>query len=180
MTNDLIDHKSRCGMVNDPITNRFGRAIIFTKGFEGNMTDKRATKLGQYLREAREKKGLSTRHLAESSGVSQGFIVKLELGQYVRMPRPDVLSAIADTLDLNLADIYAMADYPMAEALPAPMPFLRAKYPDLGAHELNALSREVAEVLKRHGIDPNGGPREREDEAPDADRLFGDVEGARR
>lgn len=127
------------------------------------MTKSRAQQIGEYLRTAREAQGLSQRRLAILSGINQSTVIRIERGDFTS-PSPDTLQALAGTLNLPLEEVWTIAGYGAGSALPGPMPFLRAKYRDLPDDQLDALTRDVAEVLKRHGIDPNGRPVGNEDE----------------
>lgn len=123
-----------------------------------------AQRLGDYLRKHREVQGLSQRRLAQASGINQSTVIRIERGDFVN-PTPDTVRALATTLDLPLSDVWRVAGYEVDPELPAPMPFLRAKYRDLPADQLEALTKDVADVLKQHGIDPEGRPAAGEDEA---------------
>lgn len=59
--------------------------------------------LGELLREAREKKGLSVRELAKMVGISHPTIYKYEADQYE--PRISHLKWLAQALDLTLLEI---------------------------------------------------------------------------
>ena len=59
--------------------------------------------LGQYLREAREKKGLSVRQLAEIVGVSHTTIYDCE--NDLSEPRISTLKWIAEALDISLIEL---------------------------------------------------------------------------
>lgn len=122
-----------------------------------------ATQLGTYLRQRRETLGLSVRGLARRSGLNHQTVNRIERGEFAT-PGPDKLKALATALELDLTDVWAMAGYGFDTDLPAPLPYLRAKYRDLPAKELAALSRAVAQVLAAHGIDASHGPAPGEDE----------------
>ncbi len=130
------------------------------------MDPDQAKALGQYLRSRREALKLSTRGLAALAGVPDSTIVRFEQGAYAA-PSPDKLARLAEALGLNLADVYALANYAAPADLPSVGPYLRTKYLDLPPEALDALSRDVSRVLARHGIDPTGGPGPGEDEAAD-------------
>lgn len=130
------------------------------------MDDEQAKKLGRFLRTRREALSLSTRQLAAVAGVPDSTIVRFEQGAYAA-PSPDKLARLAEALDLNLADVYSLADYAVPANLPSPGPYLRTKYRDLPPAALAALSHDVARVLARHGITLGGGPVDGEDESPD-------------
>jgi transcriptional regulator with XRE-family HTH domain len=91
-------------------------------------------------------------------------VLRIEQGEFAT-PGPDKLKALARALQLDLTDVWSMAGYAFDTDLPAPLPYLRAKYRDLPAKELRALSRDVARVLAEHGIDGTSRPAPGEDEA---------------
>lgn len=128
------------------------------------MSESAAKHLGVYLREQRELQNVSKQQLADRTGIPRPTIVRIEQGDFER-PGPDKLKAIASALGLSLTDVWSLAGYHLDEELPGPLPFLRAKYRDLSSSELNALTNDVAHILRRHGIDPHGRPENHEDEA---------------
>lgn len=61
--------------------------------------------IGSRLAKFRKAKGLSKNKLAKESGVTQGFISQVELGN--RLPTLDVLSRICSALGITLAEFFA-------------------------------------------------------------------------
>jgi transcriptional regulator with XRE-family HTH domain len=133
------------------------------------MDREQAKSLGATIRQRRKDLGLSTTRLAELTDMNQASIVRFEQGQFLN-PDPEKLRAIAEALDLNLADVLAMAGYPIPIDLPSVGPYLRTKYSDLPEEAIDQLRDEVARVLRKHGIEPNDGPRDGEDELPEDSR----------
>lgn len=127
------------------------------------MDDNQAKQLGRVLRAAREERGWSTRGLAERSGVGQTNIVRLEIGFYTT-PAPDKLAKIAEALGLKLADVYALADYAVPSELPSFAPYLRTKYRDIPAEDVEAIEKYAARLAKKHGVSLSG-PAPGEDES---------------
>ena len=134
------------------------------------MTKSRADHIGEYIRQAREAKGLSQRRLALDSGVNQSTVIRVERGDFLN-PSPETLQSLARALELPLEEVWTIAGYGVGSGLPGPMPFLRAKYRDLPDEQLDALTRDVAKVLEQHGIDPNGRPADQEDEQTDESAM---------
>lgn len=157
--------RPRCGMVNDPMRSRIVRGKMGSGNEDQIMTPQQAKKLGAHLRRHRESLQLSTHQLGKRIGVPNSTIVRLERGENL-VPRPNLLSDIADVLRLRLADIYAMADYAVPSDLPSLTPYLRTKYRDLSAGDVQAISVYATKLAKRRGIDLQG-PAPGEDEAPD-------------
>lgn len=65
---------------------------------------------GPYLREAREKKGLSLRDVEVRTSVSSGHLSMIEQGK-VRAPSPRILYELARAYDLSYVDLMKRAGY---------------------------------------------------------------------
>ncbi len=128
------------------------------------MDKKHAKRLGRWLRAKRQEAGLSTIQLGKQAGMSDTTIVRLEQGAF-SAPAPDKLARIADVLGIELADVYAMADYAVPENLPSFQPYLRTKYRGMPQKAIKDLDTAFARIAKKHGYDASG-PREGEDEQP--------------
>ena len=126
------------------------------------MTPEQAATLGRTIRQRRHACGLSTRALATLVGVNMTTIVRIEGGQFAA-PRPDLLSAIAEALDLPMADVFALADYIVPSELPTPKPYLRAKYPTLPSEAIDQVDRYITNLARKHGVSLSG-PQPGEDE----------------
>ena len=129
------------------------------------MNPEQARELGRQLRARRDELGLSVRDLAKLADLDNGTIVRIEQGAFAA-PRPDKLSRIAGALGLNLADVFALADYSVPSELPSFSPYLRTKYRDLPVPAVEELERSFKRIAKRHGFDP-AGPAPGEDEQPE-------------
>lgn len=77
----------------------------------------RITRFGQYLKELREGKGLSTHKLAELSGVSQSYISHVENGRKKKTPSPEILKKLADALEVQYMELMQDAGYVPEEEL---------------------------------------------------------------
>lgn len=111
------------------------------------VTYEQAEQLGEILRQRRRDLGLSTRQIAERSGVLQPTIVRLERGRFAS-PAPDKLAHIARALQLELADIYTHAGYIVPDQLPSIEHYLKVKYahlPDAARNELIALASKLTD-----------------------------------
>src|SRR5579859_2939460 len=128
------------------------------------MDKERAKRFGRWLRTKRQQAGLSKMQLAKRSGMSDTSILRIEEGIFLA-PAPDKLARIADVLGLELADVYAMADYAVPENLPSFQPYLRTKYRGMPQKAIEDLDKAFGEIAKKHGYDPRG-PAEGEDERP--------------
>jgi transcriptional regulator with XRE-family HTH domain len=120
----------------------------------------KAKELGEYLRQQREARGASARSVATVVGVDIAQIVRLEQGA-VASPKADVLAAIAEYLELPLADVFGLAGYTLPKELPSFKPYLRAKYQELPDEAVDEMERFFARLAKKHGVT---GPVGREDE----------------
>jgi len=98
--------------------------------------------LGDTVRRARRATGLSIRACAAQAHVDATWLSRLERGDYVS-PDPRHLILIADTLHIDLADLYVAGGYQPAKGLPTFAPYLRAKY-DLPAEAVADLERHFA------------------------------------
>ena len=126
------------------------------------MNQSQSHRLGEFLRQQRKKRGLTVRDLASSSGVDRTAIVRIENGT-VAAPRPDTLRALAQTLGIALADVFALADYVVPDELPTFGPYLQAKYHDLPPEAVAQLDSYFQHLAQRHHLDLDG-PADGEDE----------------
>lgn len=118
--------------------------------------------LGNYLRARRRELGLTSRGLAELSGLEQATIIRVETGR-IRRPRPDILTKLAEALDVDSADLFARASYTAPTSLPSLTPYLRTKYKDLPAKEVAKIEAYAERLARKHGI-ALAGPQPGEDE----------------
>jgi len=123
-----------------------------------------AAQLGHLVRTRRKKLGLSIRQLAERADMNFATVARIEQGRFAA-PGPDKLARIAEVLGIELADIYAMADYAVPDDLPSFQPYLRHKYRDMPDEAVDDLNKAFDRIVRKHGYDP-AGPRAGEDEAP--------------
>jgi transcriptional regulator with XRE-family HTH domain len=128
------------------------------------MNPTQARRLGAWIRARRLALGLSTRQVAAQARppMDMATVVRIERGEFAA-PRPDSLKALAQVLDLPLADLFAMADYVVPAELPTPEPYLRAKYPQLPDEVVEQVDRYIHRLIRKHPIKPHG-PRPGEDE----------------
>ena len=67
--------------------------------------------LGDYLRELREKKGVSLKEVEKAIGASNAYISQLETGTRKKLPEPDRLRAIADYYNVSITELLNKAGY---------------------------------------------------------------------
>jgi transcriptional regulator with XRE-family HTH domain len=128
------------------------------------MTPEQAKALGQQLKSRREELSLSTHRLAELAEIDQATVSRLEAG-IITAPRPDKLSRLAKVLGLSGADIFALADYTVPQDLPTLKPYLRSKYRDIPAEDVEKIEAYAARLAKKHGVRVSE-PAPGEDEQP--------------
>ena len=110
------------------------------------MNQERSKRLGEFLRARREELGLSARHLARAVGVRDSTIMRLERGAYAA-PAADKLARIAEQLKLELADVFALAEYAVPSSLPALPHYLILRYPELQAEAIDELHEHLQRLL---------------------------------
>lgn len=105
-----------------------------------------AVKLGEYIRAQRDSLGISQRRLAARTGVHHSYLARMEAGDYAQ-PAPAILHRIAEALDLDPEDLFALAGHTIPRELPSFTPYLRAKYDitDQAARELADYFRFMTE-----------------------------------
>lgn len=107
------------------------------------MSQAQLNKLGRVIARERAKAKLTQRSLAEKAGVTHPTILRMERGEFKR-PDPDKLLRIAEALDLNSGDFFALAGYIHADHLPSLVLYLRAKFEgDLSAEDRKDIERYV-------------------------------------
>lgn len=130
-------------------------------GRENNM-QRSGSGLPELISQARKAKGLSTHQAAERAGINQSTLVRIESGTHAT-PTPAVLDGLARGLDLDLADLYALAGYTRPTSLPAFTPYLRSKFAGLPAEARAELEQSFRHIADKYGFDADG-PAAGEDE----------------
>lgn len=110
--------------------------------------------LGEYLRAARKRAGLSIRQLGNLSGISHGYLVKLELGQKDN-PSAEHLARLAEVLEIDVSELLAFIGVEPSAALPPPHVYFRRKYglSDTDADELTQIIGEYTTKQRREERD---------------------------
>jgi len=113
------------------------------------MSPHSTSKLGATIRRYREKASLSQRALARQAGLSHTTVIRIEGGEFGR-PDPEKLARLADALEIDAEELYALAPYP---DLPEMAPYLRTKYgmSDEAVAEAEAFFAELERRDKREG-----------------------------
>ncbi|RNI20717.1 helix-turn-helix domain-containing protein [Flexivirga caeni] len=116
--------------------------------------------IGQLLRRARERSGLSLRQAAAEAGMGKTQLAAWERDE-VDSPELGNLLRLAAVLGIDATEACAAAGYDIAGALPTLQPYFRRKYPELP----EAALKQITAITEKYGIDPNhAGPRPGEDE----------------
>ena len=96
-------------------------------------------------------------------GLDSGALTRLEHGE-TRTPTPETLRALAEALDVPLADLYAVAGHVVPYDLPSLVPYLQTRYGQLPDTALAEASAYLEHLIDEHGLNPQG-PLEFEDES---------------
>ena len=111
----------------------------------------RGSLLGRLIREARESAGLSQGDLARRLGLSASYMSRLERGEFAR-PRPQVLTAIAKQLDIQLSDLYAVIGYVIPTELPGFSAYLHTIHPDWPDSAIEQLTDYYEFIKQKHSL----------------------------
>ena len=104
--------------------------------------------LGQLIRQARERAGLSLRNLEAITGIPRTTLNRLERNQ-VDDPSADTLLRLADALELNSDDLFILMGHQPSTDLPSLTPYLRAKY-RLPPSALAEARQALREIFKKY------------------------------
>lgn len=123
--------------------------------------------LAAYVTDHRRRMKLSIRGLATKSGLDSGALTRLEHGE-TKSPRPETLRALAEALEVPIADIYAAAGHVTPYDLPSLTPYLQTRYgKQLSATAIRDASEYLTRLINEHGLQPDGpAPLEDETTAP--------------
>lgn len=83
-----------------------------------NMLMIRVMTMGETIRRARDEKGLTTLDLALRLGVGTSTVARLEGDDYSSLPKPELLEAISETLDIPISELIAAFGYHIGEESP--------------------------------------------------------------
>ncbi len=93
--------------------------------------------LGDFLRNARNKAGLSLRGVEDETGVSNAYLSQLE-GEKIKQPSPVVLHKLSERYGVPYSVVMKLAGYPVPEPL-AEGAFLHARVGSLTEEEEDAV-----------------------------------------
>lgn len=126
------------------------------------------TNLSRRISKRRQSRGLSIRQAARLIGCSHSTLSRVEAG--AQRPTPVQLAAVARSLDLDLAELYNLAGYPVVTELPDVGEYIRLKYHDLPPRAHAELDRFLVALQDRYGkaLPP---PSDGRDERPDGSAV---------
>lgn len=104
-----------------------------------------------FLAKHRKRRGLSLAELADEARTSKSNVYYWEAGKW--LPKADQLQPLAEALGVSYEDLFALAGYASPTALPAPTPYLRAKFPDAPKKALAEAERFFADFNEQYGRD---------------------------
>ena len=107
------------------------------------------------IKSARKAKGLSTHQAAALADINQSTLVRIESGVHAT-PTQAALDGLARVLDLDVADLYALAGYTRPSELPAFTPYLRSKFAGLPEAARSELEQSFRHIADKYGYDADG------------------------
>jgi len=122
------------------------------------MTELERHALAELLTRRRNELGLSARELARRAGIDNATITLLEQAK-IAHPRVETVRALAEAMELPLADLYAATNWLPEGSLPSLRPYMRAKYGSLSDSDLADVEHFIDQLDRR-----TTGPRPGEDE----------------
>ena len=124
------------------------------------MTQDEANRLGEYIRDLRQKAGMTLRDLAALAEIDLANLHRIETGK-IKEPSPRSLQRLSRHLDCDYEDLVAVAGYTPPELLPELGAYLRAKYSDYSDDEIR-IAEEYLRFLQQHhdkGVDDGDSSR---------------------
>ncbi|MGA2454252.1 MAG: helix-turn-helix transcriptional regulator [Solirubrobacteraceae bacterium] len=112
------------------------------------MNDAQAARLGRLLAQARRKKGLTLRAVAEVADVSHLWLSRVEQG-FFNQPAPERISRVAEALDIDPERINRITKGHVANNLPGVRTYFRSKF-DLTPGEIDEIERTVSDIQRNH------------------------------
>ncbi len=118
------------------------------------MTEVQARELGRLFKQARRSRKLSLRALDELTGVSYGWLSRLERGQMIT-PAPSKLTKVAEVLGIAPERIDRITRGRISRDLPPIRTYFRAKY-KLKPEEIRQIE-ELFDQIRRNRREHQGG-----------------------
>ncbi|RDI54023.1 helix-turn-helix domain-containing protein [Nocardia mexicana] len=125
-------------------------------------SDIKPSKLGIFLKEWRETRGIGGQAIANRAGLPASAITRIENGEHTN-PSPRTLAAIAAALDIPVLDLLIEAGVVPRGELPNLKTYLKAKY-DLtegAAEEVEGFLTQIGITCRPEPSDPTKSPNKR-------------------
>jgi transcriptional regulator with XRE-family HTH domain len=119
--------------------------------YPGDVPQKSASSLGEFIRHQRELSEVSMRQFAELAGISNPYLSQIERG--LRAPSEQVLQSIADALKVSADTLYDQAGVPREQEGPSKVAQAIREDPKLTGRQRQALI-EVYEAFVGVGARP--------------------------
>lgn len=118
--------------------------------------------LGYVIRDAREAKRMTQAELGNAISASRATVSLLETGG-VKYPRIDMLTAIAEILNIPSATLYQLAGVTLSDSVPARMQWLTSQLDEEGNELLLELGHALLRERQRRAAmaSPKSGTRKR-------------------
>jgi transcriptional regulator with XRE-family HTH domain len=111
------------------------------------MNDAQAVKLGRLLAQARKRKGLSLRALAELTGFHFYWLYHVEKGIY-NQPTAERLTRLAEVLDIDPERLDRITKGHLSSNLPGVRTYFRTKY-ELAPDEIDQIERTIKQIKRK-------------------------------
>ncbi|MDV8022227.1 helix-turn-helix transcriptional regulator [Rhodococcus sp. IEGM 1330] len=111
--------------------------------------------LAKFIATARKRRGLSASEVARRAGIASGTLTRLERGE-IEHPHLDNLHAIAEVIDVPLADMFAAANWLPKGELPTFTPYLKAKYKSLPPEAYKQIADHFESIIAKYGLHLEG------------------------
>jgi transcriptional regulator with XRE-family HTH domain len=113
------------------------------------MNQTQAVRLGRLLVQARLRRGLSLRAVAELADVAYLWLSRVEHGLF-HQPAPERIMRVADVLGIDPERVDRVTNGHVSSNLPGLRSYFRAKY-DLSLQDIDEIERTVNEIQRKHG-----------------------------
>jgi transcriptional regulator with XRE-family HTH domain len=125
--------------------------VARTDAYPGDVSDKSASSLGEFIRRQRELSEVSMRQFAELVGISNPYLSQIERG--LRAPSEQVLHSIAEGLQVSADTLYEQAGVPREQDVRSKVIQAIREDPKLTGRQRQALT-EVYEAFVVVGARP--------------------------
>ena len=125
--------------------------VARTDAYPGDVSDKSASSLGEFIRRQRELSEVSMRQFAQLVGISNPYLSQIE--RELRAPSEQVLQSIAEGLQVSADTLYDQAGVPREKDGPSKVALAIREDPKLTGRQRQALI-EVYEAFVGVGARP--------------------------